>query len=94
MAGVDAYGVRGLMCTRCLVAAIEELRALPGVEEVGVDLVPFGESRITVGPAAAATTESVRAMLAQAGFVLVGRRRYRPRAGLDDAAAPSLLAAS
>lgn len=78
-----AYAVRGLTCMRCLVAAIEELRGLPGVDEVGVDLVPFGESRITLTPASAAPSASVRAALDRVGFVLIERRRFRARPGLD-----------
>lgn len=77
MAKVSAatYGVRGLSCVRCLVSAIEEVRALPGVYEVGVDLVPFGESLVTVVPATAANRDQVRASLDRVGFEVTGRRR-------------------
>ncbi len=83
MSRVASYGVRGLTCMRCLVAALEELRRLPGVDEVGVDLVPFGESRITVTPASAAPRASVRAALDRLGFVLTGRCRFPAGPGLD-----------
>jgi copper chaperone CopZ len=94
MERVDSYGVRGLTCARCLVAAIEGLRALPGVDQVGVDLVPFGESRITVGPASSASKAAVQATLARAGFLLIGRRGSRPRPGLDDFRSSSFAPAS
>jgi copper chaperone len=69
------YGVRGLWCVRCVVSAIEEVRALPGVRGVGVDLVPFGESFVTVLPSGVVTPEQVRATLGRLGFEYVGRRR-------------------
>lgn len=69
------YGVRGLTCARCLMIAIEELRRLPGVRTVAVDLVPFGESTISVAPAGVASVDQVRDRLHGAGFELTGRRR-------------------
>lgn len=83
MSSVASFGVRGLTCMRCVVAALEELRGLPGVDQVGVDLVPFGESRVTVTPASAAPKASVRAALDRVGFVLIGRRRSHAGPGLD-----------
>ncbi|MEA4944098.1 MAG: hypothetical protein VB080_06620 [Propionicimonas sp.] len=71
------YGVRGLACVGCLVSVIEEVRALPGVNEVGVDLMPFGESLLTVVPAGAATTAQVRASMRRVGFEYIGRRNNR-----------------
>jgi len=72
------YGVRGLTCARCLMSAIEEIRRLPGVRAVAVDLVPFGESLITVAPAGVASADQVRARLDRAGFELTGRRGRPP----------------
>lgn len=94
MLKVASYGVRGLTCMRCLVAAIEELRGLPGVDEVGVDLVPFGESRVTVTPASAAPSTSVRAALDRAGFEFTGPRHFRARPGLDMNPVPAWAPAS
>ena len=36
------YRVRGLTCSRCVGTALDELRLLPGVERIGVRLVPCG----------------------------------------------------
>lgn len=73
------YGVRGLTCVRCLVSAIEEVRILPGVRGVGVDLVPFGESLMTVVPASATDGEQMRTSLGRAGFELTANYgRHRP----------------
>lgn len=73
----QSYGVRGLTCVRCLVSVIDGVRALPGVEGVGVDLVPFGESRVSVVPSGAVTRDQVRGVLDEAGFTMVGRRSGR-----------------
>lgn len=67
----QTYGVRGLTCVRCLVSVIDEMRALPGVEGVRVDLVPFGESRVSLDPDGAVTGNQMRRSLDRAGFELV-----------------------
>ena len=67
------YGVRGLTCVQCLVSVIDQVRGLPGVDGVRVDLVPFGESRVSVVPDGAVTRDQVRGTLDRAGFRLVGR---------------------
>lgn len=69
----QTYGVRGLTCVQCLVSVIDQVRALPGVDGVRVDLVPFGESRVSVVPDGAVTRDQVRGTLDRAGFRLVGR---------------------
>ena len=68
---IQTYGVRGLTCWRCMVSVIDEVRALPGVDGVQVDLVPFGESRVSVVPEGAVTRDQVRGSLGRAGFELV-----------------------
>lgn len=70
----QTYGVRGLTCWRCLVRVIEGVRVLPGVNVVQVDLVPFGESRVSVVPDGAVTRDQVRGSLGSAGFELVDAR--------------------
>lgn len=70
----QTYGVRGLTCWRCIVSAIEGVRALPGVNGVQVDLVPFGESRVSVVPDGAVTRDQVRGSLGHAGFELIDAR--------------------
>ena len=72
------YGVRGLSCWRCMISAVEAVRALPGVHTVGMDLEPHGESLLTLAPAGAVTSAQVQATLDRSGFELT-RRRRRPR---------------
>jgi len=61
------YHVTGMTCEHCAKAVSEELRALDGVSEVTVDLVPGGTSAVTVVSAAPMTTEEVEAALDEAG---------------------------
>jgi len=68
---IQTYSVRGLTCWRCMVSVIDEVRALPGVDGVQVDLVPFWESRVSVVPEGAVTRDQARGSLGRAGFELV-----------------------
>lgn len=68
------YVVRGLTCPNCLVNAIEKVRSLPGVDAVRVDLVPYGESLLTVAPAAAVSGEQMDRALRPVGFEVMSRR--------------------
>lgn len=68
------YGVRGLTCNRCLVSAVEAVRALPGLRRVAMSLVPSGESLLTVTPSDVATGSELRALLGSVGFELTLRR--------------------
>src|SRR5665647_1078206 len=75
---IQTYGVRGLTCWRCMVSVIDEVRALPGVDGVQVDLVPFGESRVSVVPGGAVTREQVRGSLGHPAVRSVDLARERP----------------
>lgn len=61
------YAVTGLTCEHCVRAITQELRRLGGVRGVTVDLVPGGESRVTVTSDAPVTGEAVAAALDEAG---------------------------
>jgi copper chaperone CopZ len=66
------YHVTGMTCEHCAKAVSAELRALDGVGEVTVDLVPGGTSAVTVASAAPITTEVVEAALDEAGDYRLG----------------------
>lgn len=68
---IQPYRVRGLTCWRCMLSVIDDFRQAPGVEGIQVDLVPFGESRVSVDPEGALTRDEVRGRLGRAGFELV-----------------------
>ena len=69
--------VLGLTFSRCVGAALEELRLLPGVDQIEVKVVPFGVSLAMILPVDGPTAEQVRAGLRRAGFRVVSGRRTR-----------------
>ncbi|MGV9762978.1 heavy-metal-associated domain-containing protein [Micromonospora tulbaghiae] len=66
---VQTYTVTGMTCAHCVKAVTEELSALPGVEEVRIDLTSGTATVISAAPLSA---ESVRAAVDEAGYELVG----------------------
>lgn len=72
------YGVRGLTCNRCLVSALEAVRALPGIRRVEMSLIPSGESLLAVTPVDAATGSELRARLGSVGFELTMSHPAQP----------------
>ena len=64
---ITAYVVTGMTCEHCVRAVTGELSALEGVSRVQVDLVPGGQSRVTVTSEAELTERAVAAALEEAG---------------------------
>ncbi|MBO0770028.1 MAG: heavy-metal-associated domain-containing protein [Actinobacteria bacterium] len=62
-----AYAVTGMTCEHCVRAVHAELAALDGVTMVTVDLVPGGESTVTVDSTAPLPEEAISAALDEAG---------------------------
>jgi copper chaperone len=67
--GVTAttYAVTGMTCEHCVNAVTEELTRLAGVTGVIVELVPGGQSAVTVTSEAPPSADAVRAALDEAG---------------------------
>ncbi|WP_319459896.1 heavy metal-associated domain-containing protein [Micromonospora sp. RTP1Z1] len=65
----QTYAVTGMTCEHCVRAVTGELSALPGVEEVRVDLAAGTATVTSVGPL---PVESVRAAVDEAGCELAG----------------------
>jgi len=61
------YRVTGMTCAHCVHAVSEELGNLDSVIGVTVDLVPGGESAVTLTSEAPITQEAVAAALDEAG---------------------------
>jgi copper chaperone len=61
------YQVTGMTCEHCAHAVSEELKNLGGVTGVTVELVPGGESGVTVTSQAPLTGQAVAAALDEAG---------------------------
>ena len=61
------YAVTGMTCEHCVHAVTEELSGLEGVSRVSVDLVPGGNSRVTVTSEAELPEQVVTVALDEAG---------------------------
>jgi copper chaperone len=61
------YTVTGMTCEHCVHAVTEELTSLGGVTWVNVELVPGGESKVTVTSDAPLPDEAVSTALDEAG---------------------------
>jgi copper chaperone len=61
------YTVTGMTCEHCVHAVTEELTGLGGVTRVNVELVPGGESKVTVTGDAPLPDEVVSTALDEAG---------------------------
>jgi copper chaperone len=61
------YQVTGLTCEHCVRAVTSELSAVAGVAAVTVDLVPGGQSAVTVTSEAPLSAAAVAAALDEAG---------------------------
>jgi copper chaperone len=61
------YLVKGMTCAHCVSAVSEEIRALPGVSAVAVDLA---SGEVTVTSAEGLDRQAVRAAVDEAGYEL------------------------
>ena len=66
------YAVTGMTCGHCVSAVTEELSQLAGVQDVSVELVADGESRVHVTSEAPLDETAVREAVDEAGYTLVG----------------------
>jgi copper chaperone len=72
MSATAQYTVTGMTCGHCVSAVTEELTALPGVRDVHTELVPGGESTVTVTSDAPLTETAVREAVDEAGYEVTG----------------------
>ncbi|WP_129339278.1 heavy-metal-associated domain-containing protein [Cellulomonas endophytica] len=68
------FSVDGMTCGHCVRSVTEELSALPGVEDVQVELVAGGASPVTVVSAAPLADAAVQAAVVEAGYAVTPRR--------------------
>ena len=66
------YSVTGMTCGHCVSAVTEEIKRLPGVQDVAVDLVEGGASRVTVASESPLPEQEVRDAVDEAGYELTG----------------------
>ena len=72
MSTTTTYHVTGMTCGHCVSAVTEEIKALPGVQDVVIDLQAGGTSQVTVTSEAPLAETEVRAAVDEAGYDLVG----------------------
>lgn len=62
--------VAGMTCGHCVRSVQEELRAVPGVTDVHVDLVTGGTSQVTITADKPISDEDVAAAIDEAGYTI------------------------
>lgn len=67
--------VTGMTCSHCVASVTEELKEVPGVENVEVILEPGGTSRVTVLTDKGVEDDALREAVTEAGYELVGISR-------------------
>ena len=67
MSQTSSYTVSGMTCGHCVASVTEEIEAIPGVQEVAVDLA---SGAVTVTSAEPLAEDAVRSAVAEAGYQL------------------------
>lgn len=68
----STYTVTGMTCGHCVSSVSEEVGKISGVENVEVDLVTDGESKVKVTSTGDVPMDEVRAAVDEAGYALTG----------------------
>ena len=71
MSTTSTFAVNGMTCSHCVSAVDEELRILPGVKDVTIDLVAGGTSTVQVTSHAELDRARVAEAVDEAGYELV-----------------------
>lgn len=71
MSQTQKYQVRGMTCGHCAAAVTAELEKLGPVTAVAVDVVPQGDSTVTVTSSDVLSGEAVRDAVQRAGYELI-----------------------
>jgi copper chaperone len=66
----ETYNVTGMTCGHCVASVESELRSVPGVTDVNVDLVAGGTSHVTVTSDQPLARGDVAAAVDEAGYAL------------------------
>jgi copper chaperone CopZ len=74
MSVTKTYTVTGMTCGHCVSAVTSELSALPGVDDVTVQLVVGGSSTVSVVSAAPLTDAAISEAVVEAGYAVTPRR--------------------
>ena len=74
MSTTAVYDVTGMTCEHCVRAVTDEVTAIPGVREVGIDLVAGGTSAVRVVSDQPLADDTVREAVDEAGYELAGKQ--------------------
>ncbi len=74
MSTTSTYSVDGMTCGHCVQHVTSEISALPGVQDVRVELVVGGSSPVTVVSDEPLAEAAVSAAVVEAGYALTPRR--------------------
>ena len=70
----ETYNVTGMTCGHCVASVDSELRSVPGVTDVSINLVAGGTSQVTVTSAEPLARDDVVAAVDEAGYALASSR--------------------
>ncbi len=74
MSQTTTFGVDGMTCGHCVQHVTTELKAIPGVTDVAIDLAVGASSTVTVTSDGPLSDEAVAAAVDEAGYALTPRR--------------------
>ena len=74
MTTTQTFGVDGMTCGHCVAAVTSELTALPGVQDVAIQLVVGGSSSVSVVSDAPLPDNAVSEAVVEAGYAVTPRR--------------------
>ena len=74
MSTITTFGVDGMTCGHCVSAVTSELSALPGVQDVLIQLAVGGSSTVSVTSEAALSDADVNEAVVEAGYAVTPRR--------------------
>lgn len=74
MSTTTTFGVDGMTCGHCVAAVTSELTALPGVQDVTVQLTVGGSSTVSVVSEAPLPDAAVAEAVVEAGYAITPRR--------------------
>lgn len=74
MSQTTSFGVDGMTCAHCVHHVTTELKTIPGVSDVAIDLVVGGSSAVVVTSQDPLADDAISAAVEEAGYALTPRR--------------------
>ncbi|MET0788737.1 MAG: heavy-metal-associated domain-containing protein [Cellulomonas sp.] len=74
MSTTTTFGVDGMTCGHCVAAVTSELSALPGVQDVAIQLTVGGSSTVSVVSESPLADAAITEAVVEAGYAVTPRR--------------------